>query len=105
MKEADTDKLKYTDIDGSVDKTKLCIYENGSDEEFLKLIKEFKNYVETYNIWNAPNASHSIYKNFCRCLAGAASDQWDLINILNDKEEVRDDITFQYHVQEFTTAF
>jgi hypothetical protein len=25
---------------------KLHIYENGSDEEFLKIIKEFKNYVD-----------------------------------------------------------
>jgi hypothetical protein len=41
--ETDTVELKYTDIDGLVDNTKLYIYENGTDEElwFLKLIKEF----------------------------------------------------------------
>jgi hypothetical protein len=61
-KETETVELKYTDIDGQVDKTKLHIYENGSDEELLKLIKEFKNYVDTYDIWNArnQNAVHSL---------------------------------------------
>ena len=84
---------------------KLHIYENGSDEEFLKLVKEFNNYVQTYNIWNAQNqnAAHTVYKNFCRCLAGAARDRWDLVNVL-EEEEHRDEITFQYHVRELTTA-
>jgi len=104
-KETETVELKYTDIDGQVDKTKLHIYENGSDEELLKLIKEFKNYVDTYDIWNArnQNAAHTVYKIFCQCLAGAARDRWDLINVI-DEDEVRDDITFQFHIHEFTTA-
>jgi hypothetical protein len=38
--------LKYTDMDRSIDKTKLNAYQDGTDEEFLKLIKEFPNYVE-----------------------------------------------------------
>jgi hypothetical protein len=40
-KDTNSVELKYTDMDGSVDKTKLNVYEDGSDEEFLKLIKEF----------------------------------------------------------------
>jgi hypothetical protein len=51
-------------MDGSVDKTKLNVYEDGTDEEFLKLIKEFQNYVDTYEIWNDKHAAHTVYKNF-----------------------------------------
>jgi len=49
------------------------------------------------------DTTHTVYKNFHRCLAGAARDHWDLINII-DEDEVRDDITFQFHIHEFTTA-
>ena len=49
------------------------------------------------------DTTHTVYKNFHRCLAGAARDHWDLINII-DEDEVRDDITFQFHIREFTTA-
>jgi hypothetical protein len=49
-KETNTVELKYTDMDGAVDKTKLSIYEDGSDEKFLKLVKEFQNYINTYNV-------------------------------------------------------
>jgi hypothetical protein len=44
-----------------------------------------------------------VYKNFRRCLTGAARDRWDLINVL-DEGEIRDYITFQFHIREFTTA-
>ncbi len=71
-KGADTVELKYTDIDGSVDKMKFHIYKNGTDKEILELIKEFQNCINTYKIWGNNNAAHTIYKNFCRCLAGAA---------------------------------
>jgi hypothetical protein len=47
-------------MDGAVDITKLNIYEDGTDEEFLKLIKEFQNCVETYEIWNDEHAAHTI---------------------------------------------
>jgi hypothetical protein len=98
-KETSTVELKYTDLDGAVDKTKLNIYEDGSDEEFLKLIKEFQNYVDTYDIWEDEHAAHSVYKNFRRCLAGAARDSWDSINIVNEDQE-RDELTFAGHQQE-----
>ena len=48
LKETNTVELKYTHMDGAVDITKLNIYEDGSDEEFLKLVKEFQNYIDTY---------------------------------------------------------
>jgi hypothetical protein len=85
-KEANTVELKYTDHDGAVDKTKLNVYEDGSDKEFLKLVKEFQNYIETYNIWQDEHAAHTIYKNFHRCLAGAARDLWDQINIIDEDQ-------------------
>jgi hypothetical protein len=73
-KEIITVELKYTDMVGAVDKTKLNIYEDGSDEEFLKLVKEFQNYINTHNVWQDEYAAHIIYKNFCHCLTGAARD-------------------------------
>jgi hypothetical protein len=63
-KETDIIELKYTDINGSMDKTKFHIYEDGSDEEFLKLVKEFTNYLNIYKIWSDEHAAHTIYKNF-----------------------------------------
>ncbi len=42
-KETRTIELKYTDVDRSVDKTKFHVYEDSSDEEFVKLVKEFTN--------------------------------------------------------------
>ena len=84
-KDANSVELKYTDMDGSVDKTKLNVYEDGSDEEFLKLVKEFNNYVKTYDIWTDEHAAHTIYKNFRCCLAEAARDLWD--QIILDEED------------------
>jgi hypothetical protein len=94
LKETNTVELKYTDIDRLVDKTKLHIYENGMDEELLKLVKEFQNYINTYKIWGDRNTTHTIYH---RCLAGAAQDRWDLINVFNESK-VRDNVTFQFHI-------
>ncbi len=58
-KETETVELKYTDIDGSVDKTKFHIYKNGSDDVFLEQIKQFQNYIDTYEIWGDDNAAHT----------------------------------------------
>jgi hypothetical protein len=102
-KDANSVELKYTDMDGSVDKTKLNVYEDGSDEEFLKLIKEFNNYVDTYDIWDDEHAAHTIYKNFRHCLAGAARDLWDQINVV-EEDQARDELTFQEHLKELIDA-
>jgi hypothetical protein len=75
-KETCSIEFKYT-IDGTVEKTSMNMYEDSNDEEFLKLLKEFHNYVDTYNIWEGENATRTIYQNFRRCLAGAARDLWD----------------------------
>ena len=40
-KETNSVELKNT-VDGIVEKTKLSIYEDGSDEAYLKMIKEFR---------------------------------------------------------------
>jgi hypothetical protein len=82
---------------------KLSIYEDGSDEAYLKMIKEFKNYVSTYNIWDEENAARTVYRNFRRCLAGAARDLWDQINEAVD-EDNRDELSFDENLQELTSA-
>jgi phage-related protein len=69
-------ELKNT-VDGKVEKTKLSIYEDGSNEVYLKMIKEFQNYVDTYSIWNEDNAGRTVY------LAGTARDLWYQINELD----------------------
>ena len=103
-KEANMVELKYTGIDGTVDKTKLNIFEDGNDKEFLKLVKEFQNYIDTYEIWSDEHAAYIVYKIFRRCLAGAARDLWDQINVLENADEERDELTFQTHVRELTSA-
>ncbi len=47
-------ELKY-EIDGAVEKTKLSLHEDSNDEEFLKMILEFQNYIEAYKNWNNDN--------------------------------------------------
>ena len=81
----------------------MNVYEDNNDEEFLKLMKEFQNYVSTYSIWEEENAARTIYRNFRRCLAGAARDLWDQINVVDEDEE-RDELTFENHVRELTSA-
>jgi len=92
-------ELKYTDRDGSIDKTKLNIFEDGSDEEFLKLVKEFTNYVDTCNIWEDEHVANTIYKHFCHCRTGAARDLWDQINVIDDNQ-AKDELTFEEHLKE-----
>ena len=75
-KETNSVELKNT-VDRIVEKMKLLIYEDGSNKAYLKMIKEFQNYVNTYSIWEEENAARTVYCNFRRCLAGAARDLWD----------------------------
>jgi hypothetical protein len=82
----------------------LSIYEDGSDEAYLKMIKVFRNYVNTYSIWDEENAARTVYHNFRRCLAGAARDLWDQINESEDEEDARDKLSFDEHLQELTSA-
>lgn len=71
---------------------------DGSDEEFLKFIKEFSNHVNTYKIWGDEHAVHTLSKNFQRCLAGAAArDLGNQIKVLEDKDGGREYTTFQFH--------
>jgi hypothetical protein len=102
-KETKSVELKNT-VDGIVEKTKLLISEDGSDEAYLKMIKEFRNYVNTYSIWDEENAARTVYRTFRRCLAGAARDLWDQINESEDEEDARVELSFDEHLQEFTSA-
>jgi hypothetical protein len=101
-KEMNSVEFKYN-VDGSVEKTKINGYEDGNDEEYLKLIKEFQNYIETYRIWDKENAARAIYRIFCRCLTGAARDLWDQVYVLEEDEE-RDGLTFENHLKELTST-
>jgi hypothetical protein len=102
-KEGNSVELKNT-IDRIVEKTKLSIYKDGSDEMYLKMIKEFQNYVDTYSFWGKDNATCTVYCNFQWCLAGGARDLWDQINELEDEDKVRDELSFNNHSQELTSA-
>jgi hypothetical protein len=102
-KETASVEFKYN-IDGATEKTKLSVYEDGSDERFLKAIKEFQNYIDTYEIWDDNNAAQTVYQNFRRCLAGSARDLWDQINVLEDEEAERDELTFDSHLKELTSV-
>ena len=82
-----TVELKYTDMDGAVDKTKLNIFEDGPDEEFLKLVKEVQNYIETFDIWQDENAAHTIYKTFHCFRTGFIGD-----------DQASDKLTFEEHL-------
>ncbi|MFN9979187.1 MAG: hypothetical protein ACK53Y_04700, partial [bacterium] len=101
-KETSSVEFKYN-VDGSVEKTKMNVYEDGNDEEYLRLIKEFQNYIDTYGIWDEENAARTIYRNFRSCLAGAARDLWDQVNVLEDDEE-RDELTFENHLKDLTST-
>jgi hypothetical protein len=45
-KALETNELKY-EIDSAIEKVKLS-----TNEQFLKLVKEFLSMIETYNVWN-----------------------------------------------------
>jgi len=62
MKEMKEVEFKYK-IDGVTERAKINVYEEGN-EEYLKVIKEFQNYLETFEIWDNTNAPHIIYQNF-----------------------------------------
>jgi len=57
--------------------------------------------IETYGIWDEENTARTIYRNFRRCLAGAARDLWDQVI---EEEEERDELTFEEHLNELTSA-
>jgi len=95
-------EFKY-EIDGMTERTKINIYEDGNDEEYLKMTKEFQNYLETFEIWENENAARIVYRNFRRCISGATKHLWDQINIMNEDED-RDELTFSSHVAKLTRA-
>jgi hypothetical protein len=65
LKETNSVEFKFT-VDGTVEKTKLSVYKDGSDEAFLKMMKEFLNHIKTYGIWDEENAACTVYQNFRR---------------------------------------
>jgi hypothetical protein len=102
LKDAGSVEFKY-EIDGITERTKINIYEDGNDEEYLKMTKEFQNSLETFEIWENENAAHIVHRNLRRCISGATKDLWDQINTINEDEE-RDELTFSSHMAKLTRA-
>jgi hypothetical protein len=98
-KTLETIKLKL-DIDERSEKVKLPVFEDGSDEQFLKLVKEFQNMTDTYDLWEQDNGARTVYRSFRRCLGGSARDLWDQVIEVEEEEMVRDELTFDNHLWE-----
>ena len=64
-------------LNGNVTKEKIPIFEDQGDEVFLKLKREYQNLIDTYNLWEEPDANTLVYKDFRRCLQGTSRDTWD----------------------------
>jgi hypothetical protein len=90
-------------LDGAMERTKVNIYEDGSDEEYLKMIKEFLNYLEKFEMWEKENAARILCQNFRRCISGATKDLWDQINTIEENKD-RDELNFNEHLAILTKA-
>ena len=55
-------------------KEKLPIYRGDSEETLLILVKEYKNLIDTYDLWDQENADRNVYFDFRRCLRDSARD-------------------------------
>ena len=97
-KDPPTVELKYN-MNTRVCKESLIVFEDGSPEECLKLVKEFKNVIETYNLWSgvAAEAAAIVYSDFRRCLKGHARDAWD--DIVTGQTKNRQN--FETHLRSF----
>jgi hypothetical protein len=101
-KDASSVEFKY-EIDGIMERTKINIYEDGNDEEYLRMIKEFQNDLETFEIWENKNAAQIVYHNFRRCILGATKDLWDQITASEENED-RDELSFNESMGKLTNA-
>jgi hypothetical protein len=101
-KDASSVEFKY-EIDGIMEGTKINIYEDGNDEEYLRMIKEFQNYLEMFEIWENENVAWIVYRNFRRCISGATKNLWDQI-IASEENEERDELTFTESLGKLTKA-
>ncbi len=77
--------LKF-EINGKEEKVQLTMFDEGPDKQFLKLIKEFRNLIETYDLWNGQEGAALVYRCFRRCITGSARDLWDRIREEEEEE-------------------
>jgi hypothetical protein len=77
------------------------MFNEGPDEQFLKLVKEFNYLIETYDLWNGQEGAEIVYRYFRRCITGSVRDLWDRIS--EEEEEERDKLTFKTHLYELTS--
>ena len=52
------------------------VYEEGNNEQLLRTVRDFKNFVDTYDLFTELNET-SVYAKFRRVLKGDAKDTWD----------------------------
>jgi hypothetical protein len=52
------------EIDAMNEKVKLMVFEDGTDEQFLKLVNEFRNMIKTYELCEQENGVKIIYQSF-----------------------------------------
>jgi NAD-dependent SIR2 family protein deacetylase len=82
VKDPPTAELKYT-VNGKTIKENMVVYEDGTPEEILKLVKEFQNLIETYDLWciggTVAQSAVIIYADFCHCLIENARETWVII--------------------------
>jgi hypothetical protein len=82
VKDPPTVELKYT-VNNRTVKENMVVYKDRTPEEILKLVKEFQNLINTYNIWRiggtVAQSAVITYSDFHCCLKGNARKIWDVI--------------------------
>ena len=57
-------------------KENIEVYEEGNNEQLLRTVRDFKNFVDTYDLFTELNET-SVYAKFRRVLKGDTKDTWD----------------------------
>ena len=79
-------------------KESVEVYEEGNNEQLLRTVRDFKNFVDTYDLF-AELKETSVYAKFRRVLKGDTKDSWDeLIN-----GETKSQTNFDTHLVDLVT--
>ena len=57
-------------------KENIEVYEEGNNKQLLRTVRDFKNFVDTYDLFTELNET-SVYAKFYRVLKGYTKDKWD----------------------------
>jgi hypothetical protein len=98
VKDLPTVQLKYT-LNNRTIKESMVVYEVRTPEEILKVVKEFQNLIESYDLWHVggtvAQSATIIYADFHCCLKGNAREIW--VIIVNNQP--RNAVQFQVQVK------